>query len=193
MVGQEDSAGNPGLALGRPITSGAGLADRYVAAASFAHGAVATRLDIPTIVLFLAGLGLLVLGAEWLVRGASRLAAAAGVSPLVIGLTVVAFGTSSPELAVSVKAAWAGQADMAVGNVVGSNIFNILLILGVAGVIAPMMMEAKLFKVDLPAMVGLALLVPLLSWRKRQLGRAGGLILFAIYVAYNFNLFFNWV
>lgn len=74
-----------------------------------------------TLILFLLGLTALVVGAEWLVRGASRLAATVGVSPLVIGLTVVAFGTSSPELAVSVQAAWSGQADLSVGNVVGSN------------------------------------------------------------------------
>ena len=75
---------------------------------------------------FFTGLALLVIGAESLVRGSSRLAAAMGVPPLVIGLTVVAYGTSTPELAVSVQAAMAGQADLAIGNVVGSNIFNIL-------------------------------------------------------------------
>ena len=87
-----------------------------------------------TVVLFVAGLGLLVLGAEWLVKGASRLAAALGISPLVIGLTVVAYGTSAPEMAVSVKSAWAGQPDLAIGNVVGSNIFNVLFILGASAI-----------------------------------------------------------
>ncbi|MBM3289761.1 MAG: sodium:calcium antiporter, partial [Candidatus Hydrogenedentes bacterium] len=72
------------------------------------------------------GLIVLTAGAECLVRGASRLAAAAGITPLVIGLTVVAFGTSTPELAVSIKSAWAGQSDIALGNAVGSNLFNIL-------------------------------------------------------------------
>lgn len=143
----------------------------------------------------LAAIGLvgLIGGGYFFVEGSVALAKILGIPNLVIGLTIVAVGTSLPEFATSLIASFRGQADISVGNVVGSNIFNILLILGVAGVIAPMMMEAKLFKVDLPAMVGLALLVPLLSWRKRQLGRAGGLILFAIYVAYNFNLFFNWV
>jgi len=84
----------------------------------------------PTVLgLFVAGLALLLLGAELLVRGASRLAAALGIAPLVIGLTVVAWGTGSPELAVGVKAALAGQPDLTVGNVVGSNIANILLVL----------------------------------------------------------------
>src|SRR5690606_22596773 len=85
---------------------------------------------VMTVTLLLAGLGALVAGAELLVRGASRLAGRMGISPLVIGLTVVAFGTSAPELAVSVASSWSGQAAIAVGNVVGSNIFNVLLILG---------------------------------------------------------------
>lgn len=80
----------------------------------------------------IAGLVLLVFGAEALVRGASRIAAALGITPLVVGLTVVAFGTSSPELAVSVMAGLNGQPGLAIGNVVGSNIFNVLFILGVS-------------------------------------------------------------
>ena len=79
---------------------------------------------------------LLTMGAELLVRGATRLAAIAGISPLVIGLTVVAYGTSSPEMAVSVGAAYSGQADTALGNVVGSNIFNVLLVLGLSSVVS---------------------------------------------------------
>ncbi len=80
--------------------------------------------------LIVIGLVTLVVGAECLVRGASRLASAVGISPLIIGLTVVAFGTSAPEMAVSVASSLSGRADIAVGNVVGSNIFNVLLILG---------------------------------------------------------------
>ena len=83
------------------------------------------------------GLVLLVAGAEALVRGASKLALSLGISPLVVGLTIVAFGTSAPEMAVSVQAAQTGQVDIAIGNVVGSNIFNVLFILGVSAVIAP--------------------------------------------------------
>src|SRR5690606_8894025 len=86
----------------------------------------------------LAGLTLLTLGAESLVRGATRLAARFGIPPLIIGLTVVAFGTSAPETAVSVEASLKGSGDIAVGNVIGSNIANILLILGLCALVAPL-------------------------------------------------------
>ena len=89
-----------------------------------------------TILLFIVGLMFLIIGAEALAHGASRLATVLGISPLVIGLTVVAFGTSSPELAVSIKSALSDQANIAVGNVVGSNIFNVLFILGMPGNLA---------------------------------------------------------
>lgn len=109
-----------------------------------------------TIVYFIAGLVLLVIGAELLVRGASRLAAALGIAPLVIGLTVVAFGTSAPELAVSVKAALSNQAGIAVGNVVGSNIFNVLFILGLSALIVPLAVSRQLIKFDVPIMIALS-------------------------------------
>ncbi len=109
-----------------------------------------------TALLFTAGLGALVLGAEILVRGASRLAAAAGISPLVIGLTVVAFGTSTPELAVSVRAAISGQADIALGNVVGSNIFNVLFILGLSALITPLVVAQQVVRLDVPIMIGVS-------------------------------------
>ncbi|MFN3332121.1 MAG: sodium:calcium antiporter, partial [Caldilinea sp.] len=89
--------------------------------------------------LLTGGLVILVAGAELLVRGASRLAAALGIAPLVIGLTIVAFGTSAPEMAVSVQSALRGQADIALGNVVGSNIFNVLFILGLSALIVPLL------------------------------------------------------
>ena len=115
-------------------------------------------MDMMTVALFVAGLALLVLGAEWLIKGASRLAAASGISPLVIGLTVVAYGTGAPEVAVSVKSAWLGQADLAIGNVVGSNVFNVLFILGVSALIAPLLVSSQLIRVDVPIMVGLSVL-----------------------------------
>ena len=96
---------------------------------------------------FVAGLVLLVAGADWLVKGASRIAAASGISSLVIGLTIVAYGTSAPEMAVSVKAAWAGQADLAIGNVVGSNIFNVLFILGLAAMVSPLVVAGQIIRV----------------------------------------------
>ena len=91
---------------------------------------------------FFFGLVLLVVGAEALVRGASRLALSFGVSPLVVGLTIVAFGTSAPELAVSVQSSQSGQVDIAIGNVVGSNIFNVLFILGCSALVAPLIVNA---------------------------------------------------
>src|SRR5688572_14200836 len=113
-------------------------------------------MDWLTGLLFFAGLGLLVLGANWLVTGASAVAAAAGVSSLVIGLTVVAYGTSAPEMAVSVQAAWAGKADLAVANVVGSNIFNVLFILGASAMITPLAVAKPLVRRDVPLMIALS-------------------------------------
>lgn len=113
--------------------------------------------------LFFAGLALLVIGAESLVRGASRIAAWAGISPLVIGLTVVAFGTSAPELAINIQSALAGQPDIAVGNVVGSNIANILLILGLSAAIAPLMVQQQVVRQDVPLMIGISILTLLFA------------------------------
>lgn len=110
-------------------------------------------MDWLTILMTLAGFGLLVIGAEWLVRGASRLAAMAGISSLVIGLTVVAFGTSAPEVAVTVQAAAEGRPDIGVGNVVGSNIFNVLFILGISALIVPLFVSRQLVKWDVPVMI----------------------------------------
>jgi cation:H+ antiporter len=125
----------------------------------------------------------MVWGAELLVRGASRLATAAGISPLVVGLTVVAFGTSSPELAVSVMSAFKGQADLALGNVVGSNIFNVLLILGISALIVPLVVAQQLVRLDVPVMIGASLLI-LLMGMDGNIGRFDGSILFAGVIAY---------
>lgn len=122
-----------------------------------------------------------------MVRGASRLAAAFGISPLVIGLTVVAFGTSSPELAVSVQSAFAGQADIALGNVVGSNIFNVLFILGVSAVIIPLVVAQQLVRLDVPLMIGMSVLIYLLGLDGR-IGRLEGALLFAAIIAYTMFL-----
>jgi cation:H+ antiporter len=109
--------------------------------------------------LIVGGLVVLVAGAELLVRGASRLATALGISPLIVGLTVVAFGTSSPELAVSLQSAFNGQPDLAIGNVVGSNILNVLLILGLSALIVPLVVAQQLVRLDVPIMIGASLLV----------------------------------
>lgn len=140
-------------------------------------------MDWLTVVLFAIGLVLLVKGADWLVKGASQVAAAAGVSSLVIGLTVVAFGTSAPELAVSVQAAWRGDADMAVGNVVGSNLFNVLVIIGLSAAIVPLVVAQQLVRRDVPLMifVSVALLGMAVDGR---IGRLDGAMLFAGIVGY---------
>jgi len=115
------------------------------------------------IVLFIVGLGLLVLGAELLVKGASRLAVALGLSPLVVGLTVVSYGTSSPEMAVSGMAVSNGQTDLALGNVVGSNIFNVLFILGLSALVAPLLVARQVVRREVPIMVAVAVALLLLG------------------------------
>ena len=140
-------------------------------------------MSATTLLLFLAGIVLLILGADLLVRGASRIALALGVSPLVVGLTVVAFGTSAPESAVSVKAALAGQADIAYGNVVGSNVFNVLFILGLSALVAPLLVDRQLMRRDVPVMIGASLLLPALALDGR-IGRLDGALLFAGILAY---------
>ena len=112
-----------------------------------------------TLGMFLAGLVALVAGAELLVRGASKLALSFGISPLVVGLTIVAFGTSAPEVAVSVGAVLGGRTDIAIGNVVGSNIFNVLFILGLSAIITPLVVNIQLIRQEVPIMVGASLLL----------------------------------
>ena len=139
---------------------------------------------------FLLGVVLLIAGARMLVQGASALAAAAGISPLVIGLTVVAFGTSAPELAVSVGAAAGGRPDIAFGNVVGSNIFNILLILGVSALIVPLAVSRQLVRFDVPLMIALSLILYGLALDAR-IGRVEGALLaggLAAYVAWSYRV-----
>lgn len=135
------------------------------------------------ILLFFVGLIFLIVGAEALVRGASRLAGIFGISPLVIGLTVVAFGTSSPELAVSVKAALSGQASIALGNVIGSNIFNVLFILGLSALIIPLVVAQQLIRLDVPLMIILSGLVLFLAL-DGNLSRANGVMLVLGLVVY---------
>ncbi|NDC12378.1 MAG: sodium:calcium antiporter, partial [Actinobacteria bacterium] len=101
-------------------------------------------MDFLTFVWLVVGLVCLVIGAEWLVRGASSLAARLGIAPIIIGLTVVAFGTSAPEMAVSVNGALTGSADVALGNVVGSNTFNILFILGLSAAVSGLTINQRL-------------------------------------------------
>jgi cation:H+ antiporter len=132
---------------------------------------------------FALGLAALVVGAEALVRGASRLALSAGISPLVVGLTVVAFGTSSPELAVSVQSALSGQVDLAIGNVVGSNVFNVLFILGASALIVPLLVHQQLVRQEVPVMIGMSLLLWALA-ADGSIARWDGALLAGLLVAY---------
>ncbi|MBV6475306.1 MAG: calcium/sodium antiporter [Rhodocyclaceae bacterium] len=136
-----------------------------------------------SIAMFILGLITLVGGAQLLVRGASRLALSFGISPLVVGLTVVAFGTSAPELAVSVRSSWGGQVDIALGNVVGSNIFNVLFILGLSALVAPLLVAPQLIRQEVPLMIGASLLVFGVAL-DGGIGRADGALLFGLLVAY---------
>lgn len=147
-------------------------------------------MSITVLVLLIAGLALLVLGAEALVRGASKLAATVGISPLVIGLTIVAFGTSAPEMAVSIQSSWAGQADIALGNVVGSNIFNVLLILGVSALLVPLVVAQQLIRLDVPIMIGVSILA-LLFGLDGRIGRSDGVILFIGIIVYTVFLIYQ--
>lgn len=135
--------------------------------------------------MLLGGLVVLALGAELLVRGASRFAAAAGISPLVIGLTVVAYGTSTPELAVSVLAGLAGQPEIAVANVVGSNIANVFLILGVCSLALPLTVSRQLVRSEVPILIGASLI----AWWMLRDGRItwlDGFLLTALALIYTF-------
>ena len=140
-------------------------------------------MTLMTFVYLIVGLVLLVAGAEVLVRVAARLAAQFGIPPLIIGLTVVAFGTSAPEIAVSVQSAFDGQGDIAVGNVVGSNIFNVLFILGLSALITPMLVSRQLIRIDVPIMIGASLLAWFLAM-DQQYGRLDGVLLFGGVLAY---------
>lgn len=134
-------------------------------------------------ILLIAGAALLVVGAELLVRGASMIAVAAGIRPLIIGLTVVAFGTSAPELAVSLGATFAGEPDIALGNVIGSNIFNVLFILGISALIVPLAVQRQVVRFELPIMLAVSIALMLLSF-DGVIGRFDGMLLFASLIGY---------
>jgi cation:H+ antiporter len=140
-------------------------------------------MDLLTGVLFVVGIGLLILGAELLVRGASGLALSVGLSPLVVGLTVVALGTSSPELAVAVQAALSGAGGIALGNVIGSNIANVLLILGAVAVITPLTVNPQIIRQEVPIAVAAAALV-LVFALDGALSRLDGALLVAGMIGY---------
>ncbi len=123
--------------------------------------------------LVVLGLVLLVAGAEVLVRGAVWLAARVGISPLIIGLTIVAYGTSAPEMAVSLQANLSGQAGISIGNVVGSNIFNVLGILGISALFTPLVVAQQLVRLDVPIMIGVSVLALFLA-KDGNIGKLDG-------------------
>lgn len=131
----------------------------------------------------IASLILLYYGATWLVKGSSALALKAGVSPLVAGLTVVAFGTSSPELVVGINAAVTGHGNIAIGNVLGSNMFNICIILGISALISPLKIKMQLLKFHIPALI-IATIGFMLFFADRSINRFEGITLFASLLIY---------
>ena len=140
-------------------------------------------MSLLVFIYLIGGFVLLVIGAEVLVRGAARLAARFGISPLIIGLTVVAFGTSAPEMAVSTQSAFLGQGDIAIGNVIGSNIFNVLFILGLSALITPLLVSRQLVRLDVPIMIAAGFLAWLLAM-DGSYSRLDGLILFTCIIIY---------
>lgn len=148
-------------------------------------------MGIP-IVYLIVGLVLLYFGAEFLVKGSANLATKMGVSALVVGLTVVAFGTSAPELVVSIKSGLAGKGDLAVGNVVGSNIFNIALILGLTALVRPVKVHLNVLKIDTPIMVGCSILL-LIFLLDSGISRFEGIVLTLGVIIYTTTtIFFAW-
>lgn len=148
------------------------------------------KVSTPKHLLFLAiGLVALYFGAEWLIEGAKGLASRAGLSKHVIGITVVAFGTSVPELVTSAVAAYKKETDISVGNLIGSNIFNIMIVLGITSMVKPIGIEPNVISWDILWMIGIALaLLPMMVFRNK-IGRLSGIVLLATYVTYIVTLF----
>lgn len=142
------------------------------------------------IVLFIVGLVALYFGGESLVRGASRLARILGINPIVIGLTVVAFGTSAPEFVVCLLAAFKGSSDIVLGNIVGSNISNIGLILGISALMSPIFIQIKLVKVEVPIMIVISFVLYALAWNL-GIGRIEGALLFSSLIAFGIYSYYS--
>ena len=148
-------------------------------------------------ILLITGLALILWGANWLVDGSSSIARKTGLSEFVIGLTIVGIGTSTPEMVVSFISAFQGKSDMAVGNIIGSNIFNVLMILGITALISPLMMTKENIRRDIPTNIGVTLLLLILGMKNTLFGigsdsisrweGAAMLILFAIYLYKTFK------
>jgi cation:H+ antiporter len=147
-------------------------------------------MSLITFLVLVGGLVLLVVGAEFLVNGASKVAGILGISPLIIGLTVVAYGTSAPEMTVSVISSFSGQADIAVGNVVGSNIFNVLFILGISSLLTPLVVSQQIVRSDVPILIGVSILL-LFFGLDGKISRVDGIIFFTGILTYTLSLIYQ--
>ena len=143
-----------------------------------------------SVVLLVAGIIMLFFGGEGLVKGASRLARILGIRPVVIGLTVVAFGTSAPEFVVSLIAALKGSSDVVLGNIIGSNISNIGLILGIAALIGPIIIQGRLIKAEVPIMIAFSFIFYGLAWTL-ELEILQGVILFGSLIAFTIYSYYG--
>lgn len=139
--------------------------------------------------LLIAGFMLLIKGADWFVDGASGIASKMGISQLVIGLTIVAMGTSAPEAAISISSALKGSAGIAVGNVLGSNIMNILMILGITAVITPLAVQKSTIRYEIPFVIAISGILSLIGLSNNRLGRADGAVLIILFLCYLGYLF----
>ncbi len=142
---------------------------------------------LEAVALLIVGLVLLVWSADKLVFGAAAIARNVGISPLVIGMTILAMGSSAPEMMVSATAAWDGKTDTAVGNVLGSNIANIALILGITAMIKPLSISSGVLRRELPLMIGVTLLAGALLWNN-HLGFYEGILLFVLFATFLFAM-----
>ncbi len=143
------------------------------------------------ILLLVFGFVMLIKGADWFVEGASKIADKLGIPQLIIGLTIVAMGTSAPEAAISISASIKGSADIAVGNVVGSNILNVLIILGITSLIIPLAVQKSTVKYEIPFVIVISAIFAVLGLTDNRIGRGDGLILwglFILYLAYLFHM-----
>jgi cation:H+ antiporter len=147
-------------------------------------------MPIMQIVLLIVGFAMLVKGADWFVDGCSGIAGRLGIPQIVIGLTIVAMGTSAPEAAVSITAALKGNADISVGNVLGSNILNVLIILGITSVIVPLAIKKMTFAAEIPFMVFITLIFVIMGKTKGCITRAEGVVLWLMFIVYLLYLFF---
>lgn len=141
------------------------------------------------VLLLVAGFGMLVKGADWFVEGASAIADRFGIPQIIIGLTIVAFGTSAPEAAISISAALKGNAGLTIGNVIGSNILNILLILGITSLITTLKLQKSTMKYEIPYVIVVTVLLLVLGISGNQVGRVDGLILWIFMILFLVYLF----